>query len=161
MTAEFTQQVEAVLARAQLREEPPRHKPKPKSATAASLETEAERCRKWFAQYAAKRVMPMLKQTATAVKRHGAEASCRLAECDGRLTAELVIVPPYLPSDARPPRLVVLAAQGEEPLMVEFAGTFPYVGATGGFGAEVDYDAIFPSQLEEQVLDFVALATGA
>lgn len=159
MTAGFTQQVEAVLVRAQQREEPARQKAKPSKAPAP--ESEADRRRKWFAQYAAKRVMPMLKQTAKAVKKHGGDASCRLGDCDGRLAAELVIVPPYLPSDARPPRLMVLAAIGEEPLMVEFTGTFPYTGAAGGFGAEVDYDAIFPSQLEEQVLDFVALATGA
>ena len=36
-----------------------------------------------------------------------------------------------------------------------------YVGATGGFGAEIDYDTIYLSQIEEKVLDFVALATGA
>jgi hypothetical protein len=46
-------------------------------------------------------------------------------------------------------------------LMVEYTGTFPGVGATGGFGAEVDYDAIYPSQVEEKILDFVALAAGA
>ena len=46
-------------------------------------------------------------------------------------------------------------------MAVDYTGTFPYVGATGGFGAEIDYDTIYLSQIEEKVLDFVALATGA
>ena len=119
-----------------------------------------ERRREWFAKFAEHRVMPLLEAVAEAARKHGAAASCALHDTDGRLAAELVLVRFRPPGDARPPRLTVYAAAGEPPLMVEFTGTFPRVGAFGGFGAEVDYDAIYPSQLYEKVIDFVALAGG-
>jgi len=49
----------------------------------------------------------------------------------------------------------------DRPLLVEYTGNFPGVGATGGYGAEIDYDTVYPSQLEEQILGFVKLAIGA
>jgi hypothetical protein len=57
--------------------------------------------------------------------------------------------------------LTLYAAEGDRPLMVEYTGTFPHAGATGGFGAEIDFDPIFSSQVTEKILDFVALAIGA
>ena len=57
--------------------------------------------------------------------------------------------------------MTVYAAEGERPLMIEYTGTFPHAGVTGGFGAEIDFDPIFSSQVKEKILDFVALATGA
>jgi hypothetical protein len=38
--------------------------------------------------------------------------------------------------------------------------TVELAARTGGFGAEIDYDFIYPSQLEEQILGFIALAVG-
>ena len=104
--------------------------------------------------------MPLLDGVAETACAHGAEATSRLAEVNGRLAAELVIVRGVLPRDARPPRLTVYATDGEPPLMIEYTGTFPHVGATGGFGAEIDFDPIYPIQLEEKILDFVELACG-
>ena len=105
--------------------------------------------------------MPLLDTAAETARKHGADATSRLVEENGHLAAELVLVRGRLPAGARPPRLTIYAAEGDRPLMVEYTGTFPHVGATGGFGAEVDYDAIYSSQIEEKILDFVALATGA
>ncbi|HUO00224.1 MAG TPA: hypothetical protein VMU69_28800 [Bradyrhizobium sp.] len=104
--------------------------------------------------------MPLLDDVAETARAHGAEATSRLADVNGQLAAELVIVRGFLPKDARPPRLTVYATDGEPPLMIEYTGTFPHVGATGGFGAEIDFDPIYPIQLEEKVLDFVELACG-
>ena len=70
-------------------------------------------------------------------------------------------MPRNLPEGAPPPRLAISVAPGERALAVDYTGTFPYAGASGGFGAEIDYDTIYPSQVEEKILDFVALATGA
>jgi hypothetical protein len=52
----------------------------------------------------------------------------------------------------------VYGTEGEPLLMIEYTGSFPHVGATGGFGAEIDFDSIHPIQLEEKILDFVELA---
>ena len=125
------------------------------------LDAENAHRRKWFARFAGERVMPLLAHTVQAVEQTGASATCRLNEGGDALTAELVIVPPHLPQGAPPPRLSISAAPGERALAIDYTGTFPHVGVTGGFGAEVDYDAIYPSQVEEKILDFVALATGA
>jgi hypothetical protein len=57
--------------------------------------------------------------------------------------------------------LTIYAPGDERPLEIEYTGNFPGIGIDGGFGAEIDYDAIYPDQLEEKILDFVALATGA
>jgi hypothetical protein len=122
---------------------------------------EAAHRRKWFAQFAAERVMPLLKHTVEAVEKNGGAATCRLNEQGETLSAELVIIPRHLPEGARPPRLAISAAQGERAVAIDYTGTFPYAGATGGFGAEIDYDMIYPGQVEEKILDFVALATGA
>jgi hypothetical protein len=105
--------------------------------------------------------MPLLDEVAAAAREHGAHATSRIAEVNGQLAAELVIVRGRLPKGARPPRLTVYATEeGERPLMIEYTGTFAHVGATGGFGAEIDFDPIYPSQLEEKILDFVELACG-
>jgi hypothetical protein len=136
--------------------EPAAAKPEPKS----DLRNAAEQHQQCFAEFAANEVMPLLNKVAASAKRQSATASCRLAEENGHLAADLVIVPNHLPKGAKPPRLTIYAADGERPLMVEYTGTFPGVGATGGFGAEVNYDPIYRSQVEEKILNFVALATG-
>ena len=115
----------------------------------------------WFARFAAEQVMPLLNHTVEAIEKKGGTASCRLDDQNDRLAAELVIVPRDLPPGARAPRLTISAAPGERPLAIDYTGTFPFVGATGGFGAEIDYDTVYPTQIEEKILDFVALATGA
>jgi len=124
------------------------------------LGTASERRRQWFSNLATKTIMPLLDKVAETAREHGASANSRLSEVDGQLAAELVILRGFLPKGARPPRLAVYAVEGERPLMVEYTGTFPHVGATGGFGAEIDFDPIYPSQLEEKILDFVELACG-
>ena len=70
-------------------------------------------------------------------------------------------MPRNLPKGAPPPRLAISATPGERTLAVDYTDTFPHAGAAGSFGAEIDYDTIYPSQVEEKILDFVALATGA
>ena len=105
--------------------------------------------------------MPLLAEVVKAAEKHGLTATSRLRELDGRPAADLVLVPRHLPPNARPPRLTIYAPGDERPLEIEYTGTFPGVGVDGGFGAEVDYDAIYPDQLEEKILGFVALATGA
>jgi hypothetical protein len=120
------------------------------------------RRRQWFLKVAAETIMPLLDKVAEAAREHGADATSRLAEVNGQPAAELVIARGLLPRGARPPRLTVyLADEGGPPLMIEYTGTFPHVSATGGFGAEIDFDPIYPSQLEEKILDFVELAFGA
>lgn len=135
---------------------------KPDASTARqALDAENSHRRKWFAHFAAERVMPLLTQTVEAVERNGGTANCRLNEAGDALAAELVIVPPHLPAGAPPPRLSISAAAGERALGIDYTGTFPGAGVGGGFGAEIDYDSIYPSQVEDKILDFVALATGA
>jgi hypothetical protein len=122
----------------------------------------------WFAHFAPATVMPLLERVAHDLQRHGYGASARLGDADGRLIAELEIVPPGLPPRARPPRLAITASRPprpqnpshDRPLLVEFTGTFPHAGATGGYGAEIDYTTIGPAQLEEKVAEFLAMATG-
>ena len=126
-----------------------------------ALQAEISHRRKWFARFAAERVMPLLAETVQAIEKNGGTASCRLNDKGESLAAELVIVPRSLPKSAPPPRLAISAAPGERALAIDYTGTFPYAGASGGFGAEIDYDTIYPSQVEEKILDFVALATGA
>jgi hypothetical protein len=136
--------------------------PAPDAAKAQqALDAESTHRRKWFARFAAERVMPLLKHTVEAVEKNGDRATCRLNKQGEAVAAELVIVPRHLPEGARPPRLTISAAAGERAVAIDYTGTFPYAGVTGGFGAEIDYDMIYPSQVEEKILDFVALATGA
>ena len=117
------------------------------------------RRQKWFAEFAAEKVMPLLTRTAKSIEVNGGKANCRLDENEGRLAAELVIMPRLLPAGASPPQLSISAAEGPRPLAIDYTGTFPHSGATGGFGAEIEYDTAQPSQLEEKVAAFVALAT--
>ena len=133
----------------------------PDTAT-AEQEREAENLqrRHWFAHFAKEHLMPLLHHTVEAIEKKGGTASCRLDEQNESPAAELVIVPRDLPHGARPPRLIISAAPGERPLAVDYTGTFPFVGATGGFGAEIGYDKVYPTQVDEKILDFVALATG-
>ena len=131
------------------------------SPPAPPTQDAVERRQKWFAGFVEERVMPLFEKVVAAAKEHGATASCRLAAIDGRPAAELTFVRNQLPQGARPPQMTVYAADGEPPVMVEFTGTFPHVGARGGFGGEVDYDAVYPTQVEEKLLEFVALASGA
>jgi hypothetical protein len=159
MTDAFSRAVEAILRRT---DPAPARSPKVEPTSAKSdMRDASEHRRKWFADFAETRVLPLLIQVAALTEKHGASATTKLAETDGQLVAELTIVPRRLPNGAKPPRLAIYAtSDGDRPLMVEYTGTFPHVGATGGFGGEIDYDPIFTSQLEEKILDFVALATG-
>jgi hypothetical protein len=125
------------------------------------LDAESSHRRKWFAWFAAERVMPLLAQAVEAIEKNGGTARCRLNDKGETLAAELVIVPRNLPKCAPSPHLAISAAPGERALAVDYTGTFPFAGVNGGFGAEIDYDTIYPSQVEEKILDFVALATGA
>ncbi len=117
--------------------------------------------RDWFARFARERIMPLLRETVEAVEQKGGSGKCRLIQGGGTLAAELIIEPPHLPEGAPPPRLSISPAPGERAVAVDYTGTFPYVGADGGFGSEIDYDTIYPSQVEDKILDFVTLATGA
>jgi hypothetical protein len=158
MAEAFSRAIESLLGRTdatprKVKTTPTIAKPNPQEVT--------EKHRQWFAEFAANEVMPLLNEVAASARRHGAAATCRIADENGHLAADLVIVPSRLPTGAKPPRLTIYAVDGGRPLMVEYTGTFPGVGATGGFGAEVDYDPIYPSQVEEKILDFVALAAGA
>ena len=140
------------------------HKPAPKQPRPASPEPSqplGDHPPGHFAEYARTQIMPLLTKAAEMAEAHGARASAHMNESEGRVTAELTIIPGDLPEGARPPRLAVYTPGQERPLEVEFTGTFPHEGPDGGYGAEVEYDAIHPEQLEEKVLDFIALATGA
>ncbi len=159
MDSGFIRSLEEVLrdfGKGEARERKP-----PKTSPETDAENAATRRRLWFADYAEKRVLPLLHQTVATVQKHGGVAQCQLRDGAGTLRATLEIVPPHLPVGARPPRLTIAAAQGERSLAVDHTGTFPHVGATGGFGAEIEYNAIYPSQLEDAILGFVALATSA
>jgi hypothetical protein len=124
-----------------------------------------------FARFAEERVMPLLRQAAQAVSKAGCAATARLREADGRLVAQLEVVPPGLSAEARPPLLTITAARRgrranagwtqDRSLLVEYTGTFPNAGPGGGFGAEVDFDTINLGRLEEKVDAFVRLAAGA
>ena len=111
--------------------------------------------------------MPLLERAAHDLQRRGYGASARLSDASGRLIAELEVVPPGLPAHARPPRLAITASRPprqqnpshDRPLLVEFTGTFPHAGATGGFGGEIDYMTIYPVQLEERVVEFLEMTT--
>jgi hypothetical protein len=160
MTNEFSKSLEAVLRRVDRGRAPPVAAAPPKRKTPDAEELAARR-QKWFADLVAEQVMPLLKTAADAAQKHGATASCRLGETDGRLTAALTVHFDDLPKGANPPRLTCYLADGEPPIMVEFTGTFPHVGALGGFGAEIDYDPVYPSQIEAKILEFMALVSGA
>ena len=155
MTFDFVRSLEGIL-RTLKNSEPP-----PLAAAKHVRDAESSHRREWFARFAAERVMPLLAQTVDAIEKDGGSASCRLNDNGETLAAELVIVPRNLPKGAPPPRLAISAASGERAVAVDYTGTFPFAGATGGFGAEIDYDSIYPSQVEEKILDFVTLATGA
>jgi hypothetical protein len=152
MASKFTAALDTIL----------RHGDSPPVSTPAvpPVERPAQHRQEWFATLAATEIMPLLNEAAAAARTHGADATARLTNENGHLAAELVIVRGTLPHGARPPLLTIYATDDVRPLMIEFTGTFPHVGATGSFGAEVDFDPIYPSQLEEKILDFVRLATG-
>ena len=158
-TGLFSRALDALLSRTD-----PRHVtrrvPAPVDAARDSEAAAAAR-HQWFAKFAAEQAMPLLQEVVNSAKRHNIKAACELHEVDGRLSAELMLVHGELPHGARPPRLSLYAADGDPPVMVEFTGTFAHVGALGGFGGEVDYEPVYPSQIKEKVLDFVALASGA
>lgn len=138
-----------------------------------ALEASTVDRQQWFERFAKEKVIPLLTQAAENLKKRGYGGTASLHEIEGRLVAELHVAPPQLPSGARPPRLTITTARAprgvrshigathDHPLLVEFTGTFPGVGATGGFGAEVDYDTIYPAQVEAKILTFLQLATGA
>lgn len=139
------------------------------ASAAAQRHVADDHRRQWFATFAPAEVMPLLERAARYLKRRGMTATASLGEHDGRLVAELRVLPRGLPAGAPPPRLLVTASRSprlsaapathERPLLVEYSGTFPHAGATGGFGAEIDYDTILPEQLREQVNGFIALVT--
>lgn len=157
MTPDFYSALEGILRRT----DPRRTRKEPGlTSDARAAGTATERRRQWFLRLATQTIMPLLDKVAETARKHGADATSRLAEVDGRLAAELVIVRGFLPKGAPPPRLTVYATEGDPPLMIEHTGTFPHIGATGGFGAEIEYDPIHPIQLEEKILDFVELACG-
>jgi hypothetical protein len=89
------------------------------------LDAETAHRRKWFARFAAERVMPLLKHAAQAVEQTGGTANCRRNAGGDALTAELVIVPPNLPKGAPPPRLSISAAPGARALASDYTG-FPW-----------------------------------
>jgi hypothetical protein len=67
-------------------------------------EGDPARRQKWFAGFASEKVMPLLTQTAKSIEMQGGKANCRLSENDGRLAAELEIIPghggrPATPTD--------------------------------------------------------------
>jgi hypothetical protein len=139
----------------------PTVQPKRPPGTEPGTETVESRHRKWFALSAADRVMPLLTHTVEALKQRGISAHCRLVKDGEALTAELTIVPPGLPHGARPPLLAIAAAPGPSGLSIDYTGTFPNAGLEGGFAAEIGYDTVYTSEIEEQLLQFVRLATGA
>jgi len=161
MNTSFRGALEAIL-KGQPRPEPSAPAPAAAPATRAG-KPGADNTQRWFAEFAETQAMPLLREAAEAAERHrGVKAQTSLAERDGRLTAELVITPLDLPERAQPPRFLVYAPGDGRPLEVEYTGTFPVIGRHHQrlrYEAEVDYDAIFPSQLEERLLDFVKMAT--
>jgi hypothetical protein len=157
MTPHFCNALERILRRTDRR--PLRNERKPAS-DAKETRAATEQRQQWFSKLATTTIVPLLDEVAEAARKHGANATSRFTEVDGNPSAELVIVRGFLPKGAPPPRLTVYATKGEPPLMIEYTGTFRHVGATGGFGAEIDFDPIYPSQLEEKILDFVELACG-
>jgi hypothetical protein len=124
-----------------------------------SSDTPENRHHQWFADFAKARVLPLLNLTVDALRERGITAQYRLIERDDAVTAELIISPADLPQHAAPPRLTVSAAPGHR-LAIDYTGTFPHSGADGGFGAEIGYDTAFPTALDEQVSEFVRIATG-
>lgn len=157
MTSDFCSALEGILRRTHWRQTRKEREPAPDPTKPATTERRQE----WFSKLATTTIMPLLDDVAATARKHGADATSRLAEVNGHPAAELVILRGILSKGARPPRLIVYETEGEPPLMIEYTGTFPHVGATGGFGAEIDFDPIYPIQLEEKVLDFVELACGA
>lgn len=159
MHSDFAKSLEHLLGRgrdtAQAR--PAAAQAKPEAAAA----TPEARHRKWFAKFAAEHVLPLLTHTVEALARRGYVANCRLIANGDEVAGELVIVPAGLPSHAKPPRFTVAAAPAARGLTIECTGTFPNAGAEGGFGAEIIYDTVYTSELEEQVLEFVRIAVGA
>jgi hypothetical protein len=152
MPSEFSQSLANILHRFDAAASPP---------AAAGSGTAESRHRKWFAAYAPGHVMPLLNQVVEQAKKRGLDAHCRLRRDGGTCTAELVIVPPKLPPSARPPLLAIAAAPGPRGLSIEYTGTYPGAGPEGGFGGEVQFDTIYTNELEDHILEFVRLATGA
>lgn len=162
MNSDFDQSLKNILHRFDQRDTPraaPAKPPRPRAA--ASTDTVEARHRKWFAGYAPEHVIPLLTHVVEEVKKRRLDAHCRLAKDGDMCVAELVLVPPGLPQGARAPQLTIAAAPGPRGLSLEYTGTFPHTGAEGGFGAEVQYDTIYTNELEEHILEFVGLATGA
>ena len=136
---------------------PPRPAMPPRPAVMA--ETIDSRHRRWFAHYAEERVLPLLSHAVEALRRRGFAARCRLVHDGDAVTGELVITPAGLPAGAMPPRFAVSAAAGPSGLSIDYTGSFPSAGAEGGFGAEIVYDTVTTGELEEQLLEFVRMAT--
>jgi hypothetical protein len=158
MTSDFTRSLEGILRNLDKHAAP---QPQPATPKDPDVESDVAHRRKWFSRFAAERVMPLLTQAVEAVEKSGGTANCRLNTQAETPAAELVIIPRDLPEGARPPRLTISAAAGERAVAIDYTGTFPHAGVTGGFGAEIDYDTIYPSQVEEKIVDFITLATGA
>jgi hypothetical protein len=115
----------------------------------------------WFAQVVDEQVLPLLQQAADQATQQGSTAQCHKKTDEIGPAAELIITPPGLPARARPPCLTIRpAADGERPLSIDITGTFPTAGVGGGFGAEIEYDSVYPDQLDEQILRFLTLALG-
>ncbi|MBV9827898.1 MAG: hypothetical protein JO001_19885 [Alphaproteobacteria bacterium] len=115
----------------------------------------------WFAQIVDERVVPLLQRAADQATQHGSTAECLKKTDEIGPAAELIISPPGLPARAQPPRLTIRPAPGgQRPLSIDIAGTFPNAGIEGGFGAEIEYDSVYPDQLDEQILRFLTLALG-
>ncbi len=155
MPSEFAQTLENLLRGRHAGPRPQRQAP-PAEPAADSLE---RRHREWFAKFAADEIMPRLTHTVDVLKRRGIAAHCRLTRQGDVTAAELVIEPAGLPQSAAPPRLTIAAASGERGLSIECTGTYPEAGAEGGFGAEVVYDTVYTSELDEQILEFIRMAT--
>lgn len=151
MPSEFNRSLENILHRFDGAASPP---------VAAVSDTVESRHRKWFAEYAPQHVMPLLTQVVEQVKKRGLDAHCRLRHDRDLCVAELMVAPPKLPQDARPPQLAIAAASGPRGLSLEYTGTYPGSGGEGRFGGEVQYDTIYTSELEAHILEFVRLATG-
>ena len=117
--------------------------------------------RTWFSRFAEEQIMPLFRHTVEEMTKRGLATKCTFGATDGQFAAELVIVPPGLPHGARPPRLTIIGADGRRAVEVNYTGTFPHETQADGVGAEIGYDTIYPSQIEERILDFVRLATGA
>ncbi len=158
MNSEFARSLDHVLGGVGRNTAPQRPAPQPKPK--AAPQTPDSRHRKWFAHFAADRVMPLLTHTVEALKARGITARCGLLENGEEVTAELVITPPGLPAGERPPRFAAAAAPGTRGLAIDYTGTFPAAGPEGGFGAEVTYDTVYTSELEEQLIEFVRKAVG-